>query len=164
MFMCWVSLCWMSLGWMSLCWMSLGLMSLCWMSLWWISFCWMSLCRVSFMLSVTNKPLMLTVTQLNVIMLSVVVVKVMAPRPHIFYNIFCWSNLKGVWFVWIQFFASSSFNSDRFNEENVYARTSTLKTFTVVMNSLSHKGSVFFTVSHIYLSRIFVFIGLKWSP
>ncbi len=41
------------------------------------------LCLVSFMLSVTNKPFMLSVIMLNAIMLSVVMLNVVAPRPEL---------------------------------------------------------------------------------
>ncbi len=62
-----------------------------WHSAWWMSVVMLSIicaechwCLVSFMLSVTNKPLMLSVVMLNVVILSVTMPSVVAPfRPSL---------------------------------------------------------------------------------
>jgi len=48
------------------------------------------------MLSVTNKPITLSVVMLNVVMLSVIKLSVVAPKSEqVFFIFFCSENLKG---------------------------------------------------------------------
>ncbi len=65
-----------------------------------IMLCWVSLTRMLFMLSVTNKPFMLSLLMLNVVMMNVVMLSVVAPLTIVkmsvtysksgFYDKFCW--------------------------------------------------------------------------